>query len=72
MGLGPPVCVYCLRVMDFDPNGAPPWTCECGVNQNSGAGKVTSLLLLSKEDLQEMDLRHGTDCEAWVRELKSG
>lgn len=47
MGLGPPICLECLEIMELL-NGQPPWKCpHCGKNLNDV--RSAGLLEISEE-----------------------
>ncbi len=58
MGLGPPVCLDCERIMAHF-SYPPFWVClECG--QNNGGERVSSLFCLSPEDAEKYKAKENT------------
>lgn len=59
MGLGPPVCLKCMRAMDLT-DRSPAWWCpQCGIScLDEGNGH---LFCLDDEQVQEVDKNSGTN-----------
>jgi hypothetical protein len=59
MGLGPPVCLFCVKIMTLNAE-YPYWTCSvCGKNGHEDEG-TGFLFCVSDAVLTEMDTKWGT------------
>lgn len=59
MGTGPPVCMFCMKIMTYRPLEFEKWECEdCGKTPKQRG--VKHLFALTDEELQDMDVRWDT------------